>query len=100
MKEERICNTCGKAYIPVKSFQKYCSKDCQPCNIYRKEDSEAKRHKLCAWCGIEFYDSCRQNTTKYCSDRCRHLARNSQAADWQNKNYWNKKMQLIKEWGA
>lgn len=98
--EERKCLNCGKKYTPTRTFQKYCSLECRPSYRYRVEDAEKRRHKLCGWCGIEFYDNGPCNQQKYCSDRCRHLARNSQAADWQNKNYWNKKLQMIKEWGA
>ena len=100
MLENRICLTCGKSYTPTKSWQKYCSKECQPWYVEREQDKERRRHRLCGWCGIEFYDDTKANNLKYCSKRCRHLAQNSQAADWSSKNYWNKKLQMIKEWGA
>lgn len=57
----RTCQCCGKAYMSVKSHQKYCSPQCK----YLRQ----KKQKTCKCCGIAM----RVVTTnqKYCSVECR-----------------------------
>ena len=68
------CVACNVIYKPSGYNQIYCSK-CKPIR-------GRSREKKCDMCGKPFMDHSRQNTTKYCSDRCRKLAHNEQAANW------------------
>ena len=73
----KICPHCHQEYQATGYRQIYCKK-CKPLR-------NKPREKMCDWCGSKFVDQSKNNTGKYCSDRCRHLARNEQAADWQSK---------------
>lgn len=68
------CDVCGGLYKPNGYNQRYC--------IKCKQTRSHSRDKKCDMCGKPFMDYSRQNTTKYCSDRCRRLAHNEQAANW------------------
>jgi hypothetical protein len=68
------CEVCGELYKPNGYHQKYCV-GCKPTRT-------KSRDKKCDMCGKPFKDYGRQNNTKYCSDRCRRLAHNEQAANW------------------
>jgi 5-methylcytosine-specific restriction endonuclease McrA len=80
-----ICPECGKEFTGRK--RKYCSRDCmwEYQRKERKEKSEAKRRRICKWCGKEFIMSWysgkggRGETKEgqFCSRKCRGLYRQS-----------------------
>jgi len=78
-----ICPECGKEFTGRK--RKYCSRDCmwEYQRKERKEKSEAKRRRICKWCGKEFIMSWysgkggRGETKEgqFCSRKCKNIAR-------------------------
>lgn len=76
----RHCNYCGKEYRTTSPNSHYCSRKCQ--SELRLKESEAKRRRVCQWCGKSFI--MRQPSGKayrgevkeglFCSRECRGLS--------------------------
>lgn len=63
----RACKGCGEDYQPTSGNQLYCTKAC----YYER----ALVERICAQCGEGFKRHQRGPTTRYCSWRCRDIAR-------------------------
>lgn len=72
--EAKICPVCKKVYMPTGYAQKYCP-DCKP-------SPNKPRDKKCEWCGSMFHDDSRNNTYRYCSDRCRKAVKSQNTMNW------------------
>ena len=90
MKIDRLnrCDVCDGLYRPSGYNQKFCIK-CKPIRTQ-------SRVKVCDMCGKPFTDHSRYNNTKYCSDRCRRLIHNEQAANWISKVRMDKLWEQMK----
>lgn len=75
---EKKCEICGKAFLPIRKTQKYCSQECQhAASLARKREKygttflslpESERTYQCLVCGKPFI--AKQPQQKYCSKRC------------------------------
>lgn len=70
----KICEYCGKEFVPKQSRSIYCSRECQIRGFHQSR--RTKVTKVCVWCGAEFETEHRG--TKYCSLSCRQSAADEQ----------------------
>ena len=63
----KICEYCGKEFVPKQYRSKYCSRECSTKGFHQSRPKGGI--KKCAWCGTEFITE--HLGTKYCSPGCR-----------------------------
>ena len=75
--EKRICDICGREFMPIKGMQKRCSRECMEAGMARVKSKDRKKwyrdnHPLqevqCLYCGRKFMPY--RKGIKYCSDTC------------------------------
>jgi len=80
--EKRICDICGREFMPIKGMQKRCSRECMKVGMscVKREDRKKwyrDKHPLqevqCLYCGRKFMPH--RKGIKYCSDACSINAR-------------------------
>jgi predicted RNA-binding Zn-ribbon protein involved in translation (DUF1610 family) len=84
----RVCELCGKEFIPTTSNQKFCS-ECKTTARklynynYQRTVVRPDRIKTCARCGKEFY--AKHLNEKYCPE-CKEIYRKEQHINWNKKH--------------
>lgn len=85
--KERVCQRCGKSYMPTGSTQKYC----QECRIFIERDRQRKKREnakewtmICAVCGKEFHTKIFKKT---CSEECKRIYRQNTEKQNQKKDF-------------
>lgn len=77
---KKVCNQCGKGYKTYRSSSKFCSRTCSA-------ENQTKKIKLyCENCGSEYeMHKYREETSKFCSKKCRENAQYLLGYDGENK---------------
>lgn len=105
-REKKICEICGKEFVPKSAVQKLCSNECRAIsNSNRAKErkrliAEGKyvypKHELhkvvCIECGKEF-ETDRRASCCYCSDECRKIAFNRQQRERYERDFERQKKQ-------
>ncbi len=88
----RVCEQCGKGYIPFKYNQKYCSEGCKRLHHFGEHKNT---ERICPICRKSF--SPHRNTALYCSQKCNSEARNLRKGIKISKEYWNQLREFVIE---
>ena len=67
------CAFCHKIFerFPSQSYATYCSMTCR--KQFKHQKLELQRHKICQFCGINYYDATKRNVGKSCSKKCANM---------------------------